>query len=121
MKKHFIGATYDLTQENMQGLIKQLESANNHIEILQELFPATESAPQEAIAELRKAQSAYPPFNSPHEGFSILNEEVFELWEHVRAKQGRRNVQEMRKEAIQVAAMALRFAEEVCGPESGQK
>lgn len=118
MKKHFIGATYDLTQENMQGLIAQLEDAQETIEDFKS--DLTRSG-IDALNELHKAQSAYPPFNSPHEGFSVLNEEVFELWEHVRAKQGKRNITEMRKEAIQVAAMALRFAEEVCGPESGQK
>lgn len=33
MKKHFIGATYDLTQENMNNLIEQLEQAKAAIEM----------------------------------------------------------------------------------------
>jgi hypothetical protein len=41
-----------------------------------------------------------------------LREEVDELWELVRGKQGKRDAQAMRIEAIQIAAMAIRFAEE---------
>lgn len=33
MKKHYIGAVYDLTQENMNHLIKQLEEANDRIKL----------------------------------------------------------------------------------------
>jgi hypothetical protein len=59
-------------------------------------------------------------FNSAHEGFAILYEEFDELKAHVWTNQKRRNVAEMRKEAIQVAAMALRFAAEVCDEERGR-
>lgn len=34
MKRHYPGATYDLTQENLQGLIEQLETANVRRSIL---------------------------------------------------------------------------------------
>lgn len=34
MKKHFTGATYELTQENMNHLIAQLEKANERIKSL---------------------------------------------------------------------------------------
>jgi hypothetical protein len=57
------------------------------------------------LAELRSARGKFPrPFNTPHEGFAVLKEEVDELWETVRGLEG-----DMRKEAVQVAAMALRF------------
>lgn len=36
MKKHFVGATYDLTQQNMQGLIKQIEHLQKQNKILRE-------------------------------------------------------------------------------------
>lgn len=71
--------------------------------------------------ELVSALTKFPPFNSAHEGFSVLNEEVDELWEHVRGKQGSRSVAEMRKEAVQVAAMAIRFVLDVCDSDRGQK
>lgn len=69
----------------------------------------------DAIEELEKARKGYPtPFNSAHEGFSIMNEEVDELWDEVRAKQGGdRDPDSMRKEAVQVAAMAMRFIDDV--------
>lgn len=72
-------------------------------------------------AEFDFASEKYPAMNTPHEGYAVLLEEVDELWAHVKVKQGRRNLEAMRKEAIQVAAMALRFAFDVCGQDRGQK
>lgn len=75
----------------------------------------------EVKAELDAATSKFGPFNSAHEGFAVLKEEVDELWDEVKAKQGARDVAKMRKEAIQVAAMAMRFVLDVCDAEKGQK
>lgn len=73
----------------------------------------TPKAVADALAELRGARRTHPQdFNSAHEGFAVLKEEVDELWDEVRTKD--RDFQQMRKEAIQVAAMAIRFVEEVC-------
>lgn len=82
---------------------------------------AVSNAVTEVVKEVELAQSNWPPFNSAHEGFAVLGEEVNELWEHIRTKQKNRNLVEMRKEAIQVAAMAIRFASEVCDEENGRK
>ena len=79
------------------------------------------SLQQEVEDELNSAQCSWPPFNSAHEGFAVLKEEVDELWDHVRTKQKDRDLKAMRKEAIQVAAMACRFALEVCSEERGRK
>lgn len=57
------------------------------------------------VSELTLASSKFPAFHSPHEGFAILKEEVDELWTEVKANDRER----AREEAIQVAAMALRF------------
>lgn len=65
-----------------------------------------------------KEINTWPAFNSAHEGYAILLEEVDELWEEVRKKQKNREVELMRKEAIDVAAMALRIAFEVCNEET---
>lgn len=70
---------------------------------------ALDQAVEEAIQELVNATMAFPGFNSAHEGFAVMNEEVDELWDHVKVNQKRRDAEKMRKEAIQVAAMALRF------------
>jgi NTP pyrophosphatase (non-canonical NTP hydrolase) len=71
--------------------------------------------------EAEWAMTHWPKFNSAHEGYGVLAEEVDELWQHVKTNQKRRDLQAMRKEAIQVAAMALRFAVEVCNEETGRK
>jgi hypothetical protein len=75
----------------------------------------------DAHAEAQKAAMHWPPANSAHEAYAILLEEVDELWAHVKTNQKRRDLAEMRKEAIQVAAMGLRFAAEVCTEERGRK
>lgn len=65
--------------------------------------------------ELRSARAKFPAaFHSPHEGFAVLLEEVEELKAVVFGR--RQDRAEMRRELVQVAAMALRFAEDVCGP-----
>lgn len=55
--------------------------------------------------ELARARMAFPPFASPHEGWAILWEEVDEMWDEVRAN----NRNQARYEAMQAAAMAIRF------------
>lgn len=82
----------------------------------QAIFEAFEAA----RVEIANARSKWPPFNSAHEGFAILLEEVDELKAHVWTNQKRRDLPAMRQEAIQVAAMALRFAAEVCSEERGR-
>lgn len=58
----------------------------------------------------------YGKFSSAHEGFAVIKEEVDELWEAVRLKQSNPERDEkMRKEAIQVAAMACRFLHDIHG------
>jgi len=66
----------------------------------------------EAARELRRATAMFAPFNSPHEGWAVIREELDELWEHVRANDGRS--ENARAEAIQLAAMALRYAVDLC-------
>lgn len=46
-------------------------------------------------------------FNSFHEGYSIIHEELDELWDNVKLKNP--NPEKLKKEAKQVAAMAIRF------------
>lgn len=70
--------------------------------------------------ELARA-AVWPPMNSAHEGYGILAEEFSELFDHVKTKQKNRDIVKMRAEAIQVAAMALRFAHDVCNEEVGRR
>ena len=59
----------------------------------------------------RAADLGFGLFNSAHEGFAIINEEFDELKAHVWTKQSKRDLKAMRKEAIEVAAMAVKFVE----------
>ena len=62
--------------------------------------------------QIYKTTAKFPPFNSAHEGYAVLREEVDELWEAIKKKDKDHGA--IQKEAIQVAAMALRFLEDVC-------
>lgn len=68
----------------------------------------------EVQREVNRAEANWPPFNSAHEGYAIILEELDELKSHVFTNQKRRDLPAMRKEAIQVAAMAVRFVRDVC-------
>ena len=57
----------------------------------------------EAAGAMRK----FDPFNSPHEGYAVILEELDELWLEVKANNGRSP--DAMIEAIQVAAMAVRY------------
>ena len=66
--------------------------------------------------EFKRATSIYPKFNSRHEGLAILEEELHELRmevykNHVKTPEARIS---QRKEAVQVAAMAMRFIYDCC-------
>lgn len=68
----------------------------------------------EVLAELTKATSMFGPFASAHEGWAILREEVDELWDEVKKSPRKWDPAALRREAVQVAAMALRFIRDVC-------
>lgn len=72
-----------------------------------------------ALVECHDAVKNWPAMRSPHEGFAIIHEEFDELKREVWAKPSQRNLENMRKEALQVAAMAIRFVAEVCDEEKG--
>ncbi len=60
--------------------------------------------------EFIKASNKFPSFNSEHEGFAVLLEEIDELWQNVKLNQ--KNEQRLSlivNEAIQVSAMAIRL------------
>lgn len=67
------------------------------------------------LIEYKKAEEVFPPFNSAHEGYAVILEELDELKEHVFKQHHRRDKNKMRNEAKQVAAMAMRFMIDICG------
>lgn len=63
-------------------------------------------------SELLRAMTKHAPMNSAHEGYSVIHEELDELWDHVKADTAQ--TVEGRAEALQVAAMGVRFALDLC-------
>lgn len=55
--------------------------------------------------EFKIAQDKFGPFNSTHEGYAVMKEELDELWEAIKQKDTNKAL----SEAAQVGAMALRF------------
>ena len=63
----------------------------------------------EAIdAELQRAEKHGSTFNTLHEAWAVLYEEVDELWEIVKQKQRKRSNSATREELVQIAAMAIK-------------
>ena len=63
--------------------------------------------------EYEVASGKFDRFNSPHEGFAVLKEEVDELWDEVKKKD--QDPLAVERKAIRVGAMALRFLYDCCG------
>lgn len=60
---------------------------------------------EEIDSELFRACHVFQAFKSDHEGYAVILEELDELWDAVKAN----DAKHARAEAVQVAAMAIRF------------
>ena len=58
------------------------------------------------LDELSFATSKFGKFNSTHEGYAVIKEELDELWDEIKNNS---NENVLREEAMQVAAMGIRF------------
>lgn len=67
------------------------------------------------LAELARARSIHAPMNTAHEGYAVLLEEVDELWDAIKGDG------DIREEAVQVAAMAIRLLVDVCTPHTTER
>jgi hypothetical protein len=74
-------------------------------------------AVSEVEAELVQALAQHGRMHGPHEGYAVILEELDELWKEVKRRRPRNA--RLRAEAMQVAAMGLRFMIEVTRPEDG--
>jgi hypothetical protein len=63
------------------------------------------AAALEIFREANTARARFAPFNSSHEGYAVIAEELDELWDDVKAN----NIEHSIAEAVQVGAMALRY------------
>ena len=75
---------------------------------------------QKIKTELMITDAQKPSFHSTHEGYGVLKEEVDELWDEIKISKtfDRANLL-MVDEAIQVAAMAIKFVENLYQNEEG--
>lgn len=76
-----------------------------------ERVEALDAALAKVRAEVLSAIERYPAFNSAHEGYAVLREEVDELWDDVKRNWPQGAVEE----AVQVAAMGVRFVMDIKG------
>lgn len=82
------------------------------VERMERLQRNMEDIVDEVCSELIRAVGRYPTFASGHEGWAVMREEMDELWDEVRKRDS--DPERMRAEAIQVAAMGIRFVLDVC-------
>lgn len=68
-------------------------------------YPEYSIACGQILGEAFLARIKFPAFNSAHEGYAVIAEELDELWDDVKADEVERSI----AEAIQVGAMALRY------------
>ena len=69
---------------------------------------------QEMIQEYLRARSKFGPFDNGHEGLAVIWEEFEELKAFVFGKnQTKEQVENARKECVQLAAMAMAFSVEL--------
>jgi NTP pyrophosphatase (non-canonical NTP hydrolase) len=62
--------------------------------------------------EINFSRLDHGEFKGSHEGYAVLLEEVDELWSEIKKKD--RDFDKMKKECIQIAAMAVKFYEDIC-------
>lgn len=68
----------------------------------------------EVYAEVKRAKSLFKnDFINQHEGYAVILEELDELWQEVKKNQKNYDLEAQRKEAIQCAAMCIRFIAEL--------
>ena len=72
----------------------------------------------EVKKELAHSRKLHGNFKGAHEGYAVLLEEVDELWHEVKMR--KRGFLTMRKECIQIAAMAIKFAEDICDTQNNR-
>ena len=71
-------------------------------------------------AEVERAKRHGELFASLHEAYAVILEELDELWEEVKKKACNREHEKMYKEAVQIAAMGMRFAVDICLDDQGR-
>lgn len=106
--------SYHVEEAELRGVIRQLaclpgfSSTPNKLEILI----------KELRQEMKKAVAQHGPFPTCHHGHSVILEEVDELFAEIKANRG--DLGPARREAIQIATVAIRYAFDLCFHEDPQ-
>lgn len=75
-------------------------------------------AVEEVYREVQRAKTMFTTdFVNQHEGYAVILEELDELWQEVKKNQRNYDIPAQRKEAIQCAAMCIRFIAELTNKE----
>jgi hypothetical protein len=64
----------------------------------------------EMCRELARAEAMHPRFNSHHEAYAVLLEELDEFWDECRKQSHARDLRDSRRELIQIATVAWKAA-----------
>lgn len=68
----------------------------------------------DVLEEVLRAKTMFKTnFQNQHEGYAVILEELDELWQEVKKNQKNYDIAAQRKEAIQCAAMCIRFITEL--------
>lgn len=66
---------------------------------------------EEVEVEAKRAVEKFGQYNSLHEAYAVMYEEVDEFWEIVRMKRSKRDPKKIREELVQIAACCMKAAE----------
>lgn len=99
--------THVMIVEDETAMIGRLQFAGALAALRQQPQITSATAVRAVMAEFRRASARHPPMVSPHEGYAVILEELDELWDEIKHNRGR--AQEALEEAIQIAAMGLRY------------
>jgi len=104
--------------EPMGALLEMRETETSGEENLSSLWSGStmtmKKIGEEIIREAIRARKHFPSFNSHHEGYAVILEELDEVWDEIKKKSEIRDLEHMRREMIQVGAMVLRFLYDLC-------
>jgi len=64
--------------------------------------------------EVERANSLYPAFHSNHEAYAVILEELDEVWDEIKKSKEVTGNEQIKSELIQVAAMCVKYIENLC-------